>query len=80
MLVSRGVYRLADDQRGKLAFELFGNGWRFGRGHIVKLELLGRDPEYLRTSNEVFSVRVSKLRFQLPTTRRLNTRPAPRRR
>jgi predicted acyl esterase len=69
MLVSRGVYRLANDQRGKLAFQLFGNGWRFKRGHVVKLELLGRDPEYLRTSNESFTVKVSKLNLVLPTAR-----------
>jgi fermentation-respiration switch protein FrsA (DUF1100 family) len=68
VLVSRGVYRLSNGQRGKLAFELYGNGWRFRRGHVAKLELLGRDPEYLRTSNDTFSVRVSKLRFVLPTT------------
>jgi class 3 adenylate cyclase len=68
VLVSRGLYRLSNGQRGKLAFELFGNGWRFRRGHVAKLELLGRDPEYLRPSNDTFSVRVSKLRFVLPTT------------
>jgi fermentation-respiration switch protein FrsA (DUF1100 family) len=67
VLVSRGLYRLANGQRGKLRFELFGNGWRFRRGHVAKLELLGRDPEYLRTSNDAFSVRVSKLYFVLPT-------------
>jgi predicted acyl esterase len=66
-LISRGVYRLADDQRGPIAFQLFGNGWRFRRGHVVKLELLGADAGFLRTSNNAFSVRVSKLRVELPT-------------
>jgi predicted acyl esterase len=65
-LVSRGVYRLRDRQRGKILFELFGNGWRFERGHIAKLELLGRDPNYLRTSNFRFSVRVRRVRVDLP--------------
>ena len=65
-LVSRGVYRLRDDQRGRIAFQLFGNGWRFERGHRAKLELLGNDPGYLRTSNFDFSVRVSKLAVELP--------------
>jgi predicted acyl esterase len=65
-LVSRGVYRLRDDQRGRIAFQLFGNGWRFQRGHRAKLELLGNDPGYLRTSNFDFSVRVSKLAAELP--------------
>jgi predicted acyl esterase len=69
-LVSRGVYRLRDNQRGKILFQLFGNGWRFRRGHVAKLELLGRDPNYLRTSNLPFSLRVSHVRMDLPGQRR----------
>jgi fermentation-respiration switch protein FrsA (DUF1100 family) len=65
-LVSRGVYRLTDNQRGKIVFQLFGSGWRFARGHVAKLELLGRDPLFLRTSNFNFSVALSKARVQLP--------------
>jgi pimeloyl-ACP methyl ester carboxylesterase len=66
VLVSRGVYRLRDDQRGEILFQLFGNGWRFGRGHTAKLELLGRDPNFLRTSNFKFSYRLSDTRVDLP--------------
>jgi predicted acyl esterase len=66
-LISRGVYRLTDDQRGRIVFQLFGNGWRYRRGHVVKLELLGNDPDFVRTSNNRFSVRVSSLRVELPT-------------
>ena len=69
-LISRGVYRLRAGQRGRVTFQLFGNGWRFRRGHRVKLELLGRDPNFLRTSNNRFSVRVSRLRVALPTRER----------
>ena len=65
-LVTRGVYRLRDNQRGKILFQLFGNGWRFARGHTAKLELLGRDPNYLRTSNFRFSVRIERVRVDLP--------------
>jgi fermentation-respiration switch protein FrsA (DUF1100 family) len=65
-LVSRGLYRLRDDQSGKILFELFGGGWRFAKGHIAKLELLGRDPKYLRTSNFRFSVRIARARVELP--------------
>jgi len=66
VLVSRGVYRLRDDQEGDIVFQLFGNGWRFRKGHTAKLELLGRDPNFLRTSNFSFSVRVSRVRVDLP--------------
>jgi hypothetical protein len=65
-LVSRGLYRLRDNQQAPMLFQLFGNGWRFKRGHVAKLELLGRDPNFLRTSNFRFSVRLSNLRVQLP--------------
>jgi pimeloyl-ACP methyl ester carboxylesterase len=66
-LVSRGVYRLEDNQTGKLVFQLFGNGWRFVAGHTAKLELVGSDPNFLRTSNFAFSARVSKLSVDLPS-------------
>jgi pimeloyl-ACP methyl ester carboxylesterase len=67
LLVSRGVYRLEDDKKGKIVFQLFGNGWRFERGHTARLELVGSDPTYLRTSNFEFSVKVSDLTVSLPT-------------
>jgi fermentation-respiration switch protein FrsA (DUF1100 family) len=66
VLVSRGVYRLKDNERGKLRFQLFGNGWKFARGHTAKLELLGSDPNYLRTSNFKFTVRFSRTQVDLP--------------
>ena len=66
VLVSRGVYRLRDNQRGNLLFQLFGNGWRFARGHTAKLELLGNDPNFLRTSNFEFRVTFSRTRVDLP--------------
>ncbi len=65
-LVARGVYRLEDNQKGRIVFQLFGNGWRFERGHRAKLELLGSDPNFLRTSNFAFSVRASRIGVQLP--------------
>ena len=67
-LVARGIYRLEDNQKGKIVFQLFGNGWRFARGHTAKLELIGSDPTYVRTSNFDFSVKVSKLSVSLPTS------------
>jgi predicted acyl esterase len=73
-LISRGVYRLRDNQRGRVSFQLNGNGWRFARGHRVKLELLGRDPNAYRTSNNRFAVRVSRLIAELPTRERPSRR------
>jgi fermentation-respiration switch protein FrsA (DUF1100 family) len=65
-LISRGVYRLLDNQKGTIVFQLHGNGWRFERGHKPKLELLGRDAPYARASNGSFTVRVSNLTIELP--------------
>jgi pimeloyl-ACP methyl ester carboxylesterase len=69
-LVSRGIYRLEDNQKGGIVFQLFGNGWRFAAGHTAKLELLGSDPTTFRASNFTFSVKVAQLRVDLPTRER----------
>jgi pimeloyl-ACP methyl ester carboxylesterase len=69
LLVSRGIYRLRDNQKGKLVFQLFGNGWKFARGHTVRLELTGSDATFLRASNFKFSVKVSRLSVSLPAAR-----------
>ena len=66
LLVARGVLRLEDGQDGRIVFQLFGNGWRFGRGHVAKLELLGSDPGFLAPSNFRFSVGLSRLSVKLP--------------
>ncbi len=71
-LVSRGAYRLRNDQDGQLTFQLFGNGYCFAPGHTAKLELLGQDDPFLRSSNPVppspfASVAVSDVRVTLPT-------------
>ena len=73
LLVTRGVYRLEAQQRGEALFQLHGNGYRFAPGHRVKLELLGRDPDYLRPSNGAFSVTLGRIAVELP----VRERPAP---
>ncbi len=67
-LISRGAYRLTDNQSGQIVFQLHGNGYAFPSGDVVKLVLLGSDAPYLRKSNDQnFTVRVSKLTVSLPT-------------
>ncbi|MFN2617220.1 MAG: CocE/NonD family hydrolase [Thermoleophilaceae bacterium] len=67
MLVSRGAYRLTDNQTGQITFQLNGGGWCFQAGHRPKLELLGKDEPYLRPSNFPFVVQVSGVSVSLPT-------------
>jgi len=65
-LVDRGVYALHNGQSGQIVFQLHGNGYRFGQGHRVALQLLGRDAPYYQNSNGTFSVRVQNLSVRLP--------------
>ena len=67
-LITRGVYRLLDNQSGTIKFQLHGNGYQFAAGDTVKLQLLGRDAPYYRASNGTFSVEVSNLAVSLPTS------------
>jgi fermentation-respiration switch protein FrsA (DUF1100 family) len=73
-LISRGVYRLRDDQKGTLLFQLWGNGYRFPAGHTVKLELVGRSPNFMRPSNDRFRARLSDLQVELPLHEQPNKR------
>jgi fermentation-respiration switch protein FrsA (DUF1100 family) len=65
--VSRGVYRLLDNESGTITFQLHGNGYEFPAGDTVKLELLGRDAPSYRASNGAFAVEVSGLTVSLPS-------------
>jgi predicted acyl esterase len=66
-LITRGVYRLLENQTGTITFQLHGNGYEFAKGDTVKLQLLGRDAPYYRASNFPFTVEVSSLSVSLPT-------------
>ena len=65
-LVTRGVYRLRDDQTGRWRFRLDGNGWRFDAGHRIVVELLGRDAPAYRPSPGAFSATLRDVRVVLP--------------
>jgi ABC-2 type transport system ATP-binding protein len=63
-LVARGLFR--PTARGRYVWQLNANGWRFARGHVPKLELLGEDPPYARPSNGNFTIAVDRLALRLP--------------
>jgi dienelactone hydrolase len=66
-LVARGAYRIdASAPNGLQSFQLHPGAWHFAAGHVAKLELLGQDPPYLRTSNGTFSIAVRDLHLVLP--------------
>ena len=66
-LVARGLYR---PHEGRNTFQLHPGAWRFGPGHVPKLELLGNDAPFARPSNGSFSIDVRRLTLRLPVTRR----------
>jgi dienelactone hydrolase len=66
-LVARGVYRIdSSAPDGLQVFQLHPGAWHFAAGHIPKLELLGQDSPYVRTSNGQFTISVSDLQLRLP--------------
>jgi dienelactone hydrolase len=66
-LVARGVYRIdSSAPDGVQVFQLHPGAWHFAAGHIPKLELLGQDSPYVRTSNGQFSISVSDLQLRIP--------------
>jgi hypothetical protein len=76
-LVARGVYRIdSSSPNGIQTFQLHPGAWHFAAGHIPKLELLGQDPPYVRTSNGTFAIAVSNLRLVLPVHDAPGSNPA----
>ncbi|HEY0633076.1 MAG TPA: CocE/NonD family hydrolase [Thermoleophilaceae bacterium] len=72
-LVARGEYRPTGAARGEV-WQLHANGWRFARGHVPKLELLGSSPPSSRKSNGDFAIAVQKLSLRLPVRNKPNCR------
>lgn len=66
-LITRGVYRLKDNQTGTVTFQLHGNAYNFAKDHKVKLELLASDSPYYQKSKGIFNVKVSSLTLEIPT-------------
>jgi hypothetical protein len=65
-LITRGVYRLKDDEKGSFTFTLDGNGWKFVRGHRIVVELLGRDAPTYGASPAKFSATLTGVKVKLP--------------
>jgi dienelactone hydrolase len=75
-LVARGLYRMdASKPDGLQVFQLHPGAWHFAAGHVAKLELLGQDSPYARTSNGQFSIAVSDLQLRLSVHERPGTVP-----
>ena len=65
-LITRGAYRLTNNQTGAFVFTLDGNGWKFAKGHLIVVELLGRDAPTYAPSPTSFRATLSKVMVYLP--------------
>ena len=77
-LISRGVYRLLDNQNASIVFQLHGNGWRFAAGHRPSSSCsAGTRPTRGRATARSRS-RSSNVQVELPTLERPRAPPAAR--
>lgn len=67
-LVTKGIYRLEPNQSGEVTMQLNGSAWTFEPGHHAHLEILGRDDNsWRRSNNDDYTVEVSGMTLTLPT-------------
>jgi len=69
LLISRGTYRLDvpyDAQAGTLRLPLFGNHWRLGKGHRLRLDLTQVDEPTFRRSQVPDAITFTAPRLTLP--------------
>ena len=52
VMTDRGVHRRVNDPNAPTTFPLQGNGWRFLKGHRIRIELTQNDAPYVRASNQ----------------------------
>jgi predicted acyl esterase len=65
-LVDRSVTRPVANAT-KETLRLNGNGWKFAKGHRIRVELTAGDPPTFRRSNGSFSLRILTAKATLPT-------------
>ena len=68
-LVTRGVYRVEDGAaptEANARFQLSPQGYRFGAGHQLKVEVTGNDSPYLQESNIAADITVHRMSITMP--------------
>ncbi len=72
-LVTRGPCRVNEEAAPNVdcrKFSLFGNGWLFGKGHKIVLELTQSDTPFLRRDNFPSEITYDKVQLFLPEASR----------
>ena len=82
VMVDRGVRRVASPNETTV-FDLHGNGWRFPKGHRIRIELAQDDDPYIKRSTQPSTLTLSGVRLDVPVFTPAGTppgqRPRPRR-
>ena len=65
VLMDRGVHRLTD-LNATTTLPLHGAGWRFPKGHRIRIELTQNDAPFVRASNQPSSLLISAVRVEIP--------------
>ncbi|MEA2475309.1 MAG: type transport system ATP-binding protein [Thermoleophilaceae bacterium] len=65
VLADRTIYRVTD-LNGTSVIPLHGAGWRFPKGHRVRIELTQNDAPYARASNQPSSLLISAMQLEIP--------------
>jgi pimeloyl-ACP methyl ester carboxylesterase len=70
-LVTRAAYRVVAPDSGeqKVAYQLYGNHWKFERGHELLLEVTGDDSTFFRRDNFPSAITVNSAKLTLPGVR-----------
>jgi dienelactone hydrolase len=68
-LVDRGVRRLTSAE-GEVTYALHGQGWRFERGHAIRIEATQDDDPYVRRSTSPSSMEIARAELRLPVRER----------
>jgi hypothetical protein len=65
VMIDRGVRRVTAPS-GTVTYQLQGNGWRFGPGHSVRIEIAQDDDPYLKASNVPSSATLTGVTLEIP--------------
>ncbi|MBK5229235.1 MAG: hypothetical protein JJE05_12125 [Actinobacteria bacterium] len=69
ILVTRGVYQLGGSglPQDEVSTQLFGNGWTFPSGHVIRLELTANDaPTFLAPGSDTGTIDISNVMLSVP--------------
>jgi predicted acyl esterase len=65
VMLDRGVRRVESPNQTTV-FDLHGNGWQFGKGHRIRIELAQDDDPYIKQSTQASSLTLIEVELRIP--------------